>query len=63
MAGFGNATIGKEFQGAVHSGIANTRVLLTQAQVQILRREVGTRAEEFLENDFALTCGFKATRA
>jgi len=63
MTGFSNTAIGKELQGAVHCGIANARVLFAQTQIEVLSGQMCAGTEEFLENDFTLTRGFKATCA
>ena len=55
VAGFGDATLGEELESAVHRRVTDMRMLLTQAQVELLGGEVLPGPEKFIQDDLPLT--------
>ena len=60
MSLFRDTALGKELQSAVHRCITDSRVLLAQAKVKIFGRKMRSGAQELLENELALMCGFQS---
>ena len=56
---FGDAALGKEFEGAMDRGVADPRVKRAQAQVEFLGGEVGPGPQKLIKDDFALAGGLQ----